>query len=157
MCQDLDLLAVITRITAYPIISSAHTDGPTTWLLTCSQADLQTLQQALRASVLTLGSTVTAAPVELWDNEPDSGAAAGEPNRCAGGGNMDNTLQRITEWMIEELEERGYIVIGRWSMVDQTWYAEIRGSKGDVVAGESSHGSASVAEALEHLWREIAV
>ena len=62
MCQDLP--AVIARITEFPFLSFAHTDGAATWLLSCSQADLETLQQALRAGVLTPASTVTAAPVD---------------------------------------------------------------------------------------------
>ena len=69
MCQD--LLAVIARITEYPILSSAHTDGPAMWLLSCNQADLETLQQAVRASVLTTASTVTAAPVDSAKTEDD--------------------------------------------------------------------------------------
>ena len=44
--QRATLSAVIARITEYPVLSSAHTDGAATWLLTCSQADLQTLQLA---------------------------------------------------------------------------------------------------------------
>ena len=76
-----DLIAVIARITEYPILSSAHTDGSATWLLPCSQADLETLQQALRASVLTTGSTVTAAPVELAAPNPTEAQPQVNPDR----------------------------------------------------------------------------
>jgi hypothetical protein len=63
-----DLIAVIARITKYPILSSAHTDGPTTWFLPCSQMDFETLQQELRASVLATSPTVTAVSDQSVDD-----------------------------------------------------------------------------------------
>jgi len=44
-------------------------------------AMMRRLRRRRRPRRLTTASTVTAAPVGLWDNEPDSGAAAGEPDR----------------------------------------------------------------------------
>lgn len=73
---------------------------------------------------------------------------------------MEDLLLQIAEWMAMHVEDRCTLVLAVWGQPNQKWYAEIRGRHKAgycVIAGLSTSGASSIAEALEYLRREITV